>query len=146
MTRGNWATRVRGGSPPSADNENALEPLVVRYHPGEKYEPHHDLFDLCDLPQKPRRHLTFLIYLNTMDESAGAHTTFRGSRCRSRPRRGRRFFNDVLDNGHGDEDGARLRGAGGGRRTRSTAGSGEIPDRVVDAQGRGGPLRSAGGR
>ena len=24
---------------------------VVRYHPGEKYDPHHDLFDLCDFPQ-----------------------------------------------------------------------------------------------
>ena len=46
-----------------------LEPLqVVRYHPGEKYEAHHDLFDLCDFPQKPRRHLTFLIYLNNLPE------------------------------------------------------------------------------
>eukprot|EP00965_Chrysotila_dentata_P242756 6205031-Pleurochrysis_carterae.AAC.2 len=24
---------------------------IVRYHAGEKYEPHHDLFDICDFPQ-----------------------------------------------------------------------------------------------
>ena len=46
-----------------------LEPLqVVRYHAGEKYDPHHDLFDICDFPQKPRRHLTFLIYLSDLPE------------------------------------------------------------------------------
>ena len=28
---------------------------VVRYFPGQKYDPHHDLFDICDFPQKPRR-------------------------------------------------------------------------------------------
>ena len=89
----------------SGYNENALEPLqVVRYHPGEKYEPHHDLFDLCDLPQKPRRHLTFLIYLNTMDENAGAHTTFPRLKVSIPPKAGTALvFNDVLDNGHDDE-------------------------------------------
>ena len=107
MTRGNWAvTRVRERIAAfSGYNENALEPLqVVRYHPGEKYEPHHDLFDLCDLPQKPRRHLTFLIYLNTMDENAGAHTTFPRLKVSIPPKAGTALvFNDVLDNGHDDE-------------------------------------------
>ena len=32
-----------------------LESLqMVRYHPGEKYESHHDSFDLCDFAQRPR--------------------------------------------------------------------------------------------
>ena len=148
---------------------------MVRYHPGEKYEPHHDLFDLCDFPQasrardalrddadsvmqsarvvvvvaavavvvavmvavvlvavvlvtvvaiiiitchrpsvavlgivgrhhlcfslqvtighrsllpaqKPRRHLTFLIYLNDMPDEHGGHTTFPRLNLRIRPK------------------------------------------------------------
>ena len=74
-----------------------LEPLqVVRYHPGEKYEPHHDLFDLCDFPQKPRRHLTFLIYLNDMEDGAGGDTTFPRLHLSIRPEKGMALvFNDV---------------------------------------------------
>lgn len=42
----------------------ALEPLqVVRYEPGQHYAPHMDSFDVCDFDRRPRRHLTFLIYM-----------------------------------------------------------------------------------
>ena len=50
----NWAVkRIRERiSAFSGYGDHMLEPLqVVRYHPGEKYEAHHDLFDLCDFPQ-----------------------------------------------------------------------------------------------
>ena len=83
-----------------------LEPLqVVRYHPGEKYEAHHDLFDLCDFPQKPRRHLTFLIYLNELPaDSPGGETTFPRMRLAIRPEKNMALvFNDVLDSGMDDE-------------------------------------------
>ena len=85
--------------------DHMLEPLqVVRYHPGEKYEPHHDLFDLCDFPQKPRRHLTFLIYLNDLPEGAGGDTTFPRLRLSIKPEaRMALVFNDVLDSGMDDE-------------------------------------------
>ena len=82
-----------------------LDPLqVVRYHPGEKYEPHHDSFDLCDFPQKPRRHLTFLIYLNDLPLSAGGATTFPRLKLSIQPEKHMALvFNDVLDNGLDDE-------------------------------------------
>ena len=77
---------------------------VVRYHPGEKYEPHHDLFDLCDFPQKPRRHLTFLIYLNDLPAGAGGATTFPRLNLAVQPEKGMALvFNDVLDSGMDDE-------------------------------------------
>ena len=46
----NWAVAsVRARISASGYADHMLEPLqVVRYHEGEKYEPHHDLFDLCD--------------------------------------------------------------------------------------------------
>jgi len=89
----------------SGYDDSMLEPLqVVRYFPGEKYEPHHDLFDLCDFPQKPRRHLTFLIYLNDMPDDHGGHTTFPRLSLRIRPQaRMALVFNDVLDSGMDDE-------------------------------------------
>ena len=85
--------------------DHMLEPLqVVRYHPGEKYEPHHDSFDLCDFPQKPRRHLTFLIYLNDMGAGDGGETTFPRLGLAIRPEEGMALvFNDVVDNGMDDE-------------------------------------------
>ena len=85
--------------------DHMLEPLqVVRYHAGEKYEAHHDLFDLCDFPQKPRRHLTFLIYLNGLSEGEGGETTFPRLNLAVRPEKGMALvFNDVLDNGMDDE-------------------------------------------
>lgn len=104
---GNWAvSAVRERIAAfSGYADHALEPLqVVRYHPGEKYEPHHDLFDLCDFPQKPRRHLTFLIYLNDMPGGAGGDTTFPRLSLAIRPEKGTALvFNDVLDSGMDDE-------------------------------------------
>ena len=103
----NWAVhRVRQRiSAFSGYEDHHLEPLqVVRYFPGQKYDPHHDLFDICDFPQKPRRHLTFLIYLNSMPGDAGGHTTFPRLNVRVQPTaRTALVFNDVLDNGLDDE-------------------------------------------
>jgi len=103
----NWAVkRIRARiSAFSGYEDHQLEPLqVVRYHPGQKYEAHHDLFDLCDFPQKPRRHMTFLIYLNDMDEGAGGDTTFPRMGLAVRPEKHMALvFNDVLDNGMDDE-------------------------------------------
>lgn len=103
----NWAVdAIRSRISHFSGYEDAmLEPLqVVRYHPGEKYEPHHDLFDICDFPQKPRRHLTFLIYLNDLPEGAGGHTTFPRLNLRIRPKAYTALaFNDVLDSGMDDE-------------------------------------------
>ncbi|KAL3920043.1 MAG: hypothetical protein SGPRY_005402, partial [Prymnesium sp.] len=89
----------------SGYDESMLEPLqVVRYHAGEKYEAHHDLFDLCDFDQKPRRHVTFLIYLNDMPDEQGGHTTFPRLNLRVRPQAGMALvFNDVIDSGMDDE-------------------------------------------
>ena len=82
-----------------------LEPLqVVRYHPGEKYESHHDSFDLCDFAQRPRRHLTFLIYLNDLPGGGAGHTAFPRLNLQLEPKaRAALVFNDVLDNGQDDE-------------------------------------------
>ena len=103
----NWAVqKVRERiSAFSGYEDHHLEPLqVVRYFPGQKYDPHHDLFDICDFPQKPRRHLTFLIYLNSMPGDAGGHTSFPRLNVRVQPTaRTALVFNDVLDNGLDDE-------------------------------------------
>ena len=154
MTRGNWAvTRVRERIAAfSGYNENALEPLqVVRYHPGEKYEPHHDLFDLCDLPQKPRRHLTFLIYLNDMEEGAGGTRPSRGSTSRSSPRKnGARLQRRPRQWPRRREDGARRRRPPkSGRQVRDQLlDPGETLHRCasVDAQGRVGAYSDGHGR
>ena len=84
---------------------------MVRYQPGEKYEPHHDSFDTCDFAQRPRRHLTFLIYLNDVPGDDGPYAAY-GSGVTAFPRlnvqiapkaRAALVFNDVLDNGQDDE-------------------------------------------
>lgn len=103
----NWAVRaVRARIAAFSGYDDAqLEPLqVVRYHEGELYEPHHDSFDLCDFPQKPRRHLTFLIYLNDLPLEAGGATTFPRLSLTIQPRKHMALvFNDVLDSGVDDE-------------------------------------------
>ena len=79
-------------------------PQVVRYQPGEKYEAHHDYFDLCDFEQRPRRHLTFLIYLNDLPGEDGGATSFPRLNVHVQPKaRSALVFNDVLDNGMDDE-------------------------------------------
>jgi prolyl 4-hydroxylase len=51
-----------------------IEPLqVVRYHPGEKYDSHHDFFHHVSGP-KGQRYGTILVYLN--DEFEGGTTSF----------------------------------------------------------------------
>ena len=89
-----------------------LEPLqVVRYERGQKYEGHHDFFDVCDLEDKVsngRRQITFLIYLVGMPEGEnGGGTRFPELNLEVMPEQGSAIvFNDCFDNG--DEDGRSL--------------------------------------
>ena len=91
---------------------NLLEPLqVVRYERGQKYEGHHDFFDVCDVEDKVsngRRQVTFLIYLVGMPEGeAGGGTRFPDLKLEVRPEQGSAVvFNDCFDNG--EEDGRTL--------------------------------------
>jgi prolyl 4-hydroxylase len=89
-----------------------IEPLqVVRYERGQKYEGHHDFFDVCDLEDKSengRRQVTFLIYLVDMpaDENGGG-TRFPELSIEVAPEQGSAIvFNDCFDNG--EEDGRSL--------------------------------------
>ena len=50
-------------------NPNPNPHQVVKYQQGQKYEGHHDFFDVCDVEDKThngRRQITFLIYLRGM--------------------------------------------------------------------------------
>uniref|UniRef100_A0A7S4EWB3 Fe2OG dioxygenase domain-containing protein n=1 Tax=Chrysotila carterae TaxID=13221 RepID=A0A7S4EWB3_CHRCT len=88
--------------------ERNIEPLqVVRYYQGQKYDSHHDFFDLCDLDDKAkhgRRQMTFLIYLVDMPEGeTGGGTSFPELNVAATPERGSAVvFNDCLDNGAED--------------------------------------------
>jgi len=88
--------------------ENLLEPLqVVKYQQGQKYEGHHDFFDVCDVEDKRyngRRQVTFLIYLKGMPPGeSGGGTAFPELKLEVAPEQGSAVvFNDCLDNG--DED------------------------------------------
>ena len=89
-----------------------IEPLqVVRYERGQKYEGHHDFFDVCDLEDKVhngRRQITFLIYLADMPEGEdGGGTRFPDLNLEVMPEKGSAIvFNDCFDNG--EEDGRSL--------------------------------------
>lgn len=89
-----------------------LEPLqVVRYEQGQKYEGHHDFFDVCDLEDKThngRRQVTFLIYLVDMPAGEqGGGTRFPELQLEVAPEKGSAVvFNDCFDNGA--EDGRSL--------------------------------------
>mmetsp|Transcript_33970 Transcript_33970/g.89350 ORF Transcript_33970/g.89350 Transcript_33970/m.89350 type:complete len:525 (-) Transcript_33970:385-1959(-) len=89
-----------------------LEPLqVVRYEQGQKYEGHHDFFDVCDLEDKAgngRRQVTFLIYLVDMPEGEkGGGTAFPELKLEVAPEQGSAVvFNDCHD--WGGEDGRSL--------------------------------------
>jgi hypothetical protein len=89
-----------------------LEPLqVVRYERGQKYEGHHDYFDVCDLEDKTssgRRQVTFLIYLVDMPPGEeGGGTSFPDLNLEVRPEQGSAIvFNDCHD--WGGEDGRSL--------------------------------------
>ena len=74
--------------------ENHIEPLqLVRYLPGQQFEPHNDWFDRCDVREFLRggeRRLTVLIYLNDLDDldepaTAGGATSFPELGVRVRP-------------------------------------------------------------
>mmetsp|Transcript_38486 Transcript_38486/g.80840 ORF Transcript_38486/g.80840 Transcript_38486/m.80840 type:complete len:732 (+) Transcript_38486:224-2419(+) len=92
--------------------ENLIEPLqVVRYQQGQKYDGHHDFFDVCDLEDKQqngRRQVTFLIYLVDMPEGEdGGGTGFPELKIEAAPEQGSAIvFNDCFDNGA--EDGRSL--------------------------------------
>jgi prolyl 4-hydroxylase len=89
-----------------------LEPLqVVRYERGQKYEGHHDFFDVCDVEDKTtngRRQVTFLIYLVDMPPGEeGGGTRFPELQLEVAPEKGSAIvFNDCFDNGA--EDGRTL--------------------------------------
>jgi len=86
----------------------------VHYEKGQKYDGHHDFFDICDLDDKSssgRRQVTFLIYLNNMPPGeTGGGTSFPELKLEVQPEQGSAVvFNDCLDNGH--EDGRSLHAA-----------------------------------
>jgi prolyl 4-hydroxylase len=88
--------------------EPMIEPLqVVRYQQGQKYDGHHDFFDVCDLEDKSasgRRQVTFLIYLLAMPEGeSGGGTGFPELKLEVAPEQGSAVvFNDCFDNGEED--------------------------------------------
>ena len=93
----------------SGYEEDLIEPLqVVRYERGQKYEGHHDFFDVCDLDDKVsngRRQVTFLIYLVDMPEGeTGGGTRFPELNLEVAPQKGSAIvFNDCFDNGAEDQ-------------------------------------------
>ena len=96
----------------SGYDDHMLEPLqVVRYERGQKYEGHHDFFDVCDLDDKRyngRRQVTFLIYLVDMPAGElGGGTRFPELNIEVTPEQGSAIvFNDCFD--WGGEDGRSL--------------------------------------
>jgi len=92
----------------SGYREGEIEPLqVVRYQQGQKYEGHHDFFDICDVGDKQssgRRQVTFLIYLVGMPEGeTGGGTGFPDLGLVVAPEAGSAIvFNDCLDGGAED--------------------------------------------
>lgn len=71
--------------------EANLEPLqLVRYLPGQSFEPHNDWFDACDVREAFRggeRRLTVLVYLNSVPDDGGGGTRFPELGVRVRPRK-----------------------------------------------------------
>ena len=57
-----------------------IEPLqLVKYTAGQRYEPHFDYGEACDYEENlhyGHRHVTMLVYLNSVPESAGGYTAF----------------------------------------------------------------------
>ena len=93
----------------SGYNVHLIEPLqIVKYQQGQKYEGHHDFFDVCDLEDKEhngRRQVTFLIYLKAMPPGeTGGGTGFPDLKLEVAPEQGSAIvFNDCLDNGEEDQ-------------------------------------------
>ena len=84
-----------------------IEPLqFLKYTEGQRYEPHFDYGEACDYEENlsnGHRHVTMLVYLNTVPEEYGGHTTFPTLNLRVSPRaHSAVVFNDCLPNGEED--------------------------------------------
>jgi len=80
---------------------------VVHYAPGQLYEPHTDALDGCDLSHRfygGRRALTFIIYLNDLDDGdTGGSTRFPALGLNVRPLKNAALVFENYD-AHGNED------------------------------------------
>ena len=84
-----------------------IEPLqLVKYVDGQKYEPHFDYGEACDFEENlsnGHRHVTMLIYLNSVPEERGGYTSFPKLNLRLSPAAYAAIvFNDCLPNGEED--------------------------------------------
>jgi len=84
-----------------------IEPLqLVKYLPGQKYEPHFDYGAACDYEENMangHRHVTMLVYLNSVPDEYNAHTTFPKLSIKMNPvAHSAIVFNDCLPNGQED--------------------------------------------
>ena len=84
-----------------------IEPLqLVRYTDGQRYEPHFDYGEACDFEENlshGHRHVTMLVYLNSVPEAHGGHTSFPKLNLRLQPlAHAAIVFNDCLPNGEED--------------------------------------------
>ena len=84
-----------------------IEPLqLVKYVDGQKYEPHFDYGEACDFEENlgnGHRHVTMLVYLNTVPADRGGYTSFPKLNLRLSPSAHAAIvFNDCLPNGEED--------------------------------------------
>ena len=84
-----------------------IEPLqLVKYVDGQKYEPHFDYGEACDYEENlanGHRHVTMLVYLNTVPKEYGGHTSFPKLNLQLSPSAHTALvFNDCLPNGQED--------------------------------------------
>ena len=83
-----------------------MAPPCGRYVDGQRYEPHFDYGEACDFEENianGHRHVTMLVYLNTVPEAHEGWTTFPKLNLRVSPRAGSAVvFNDCLPNGEED--------------------------------------------
>uniref|UniRef100_A0A7S0LN79 Fe2OG dioxygenase domain-containing protein n=1 Tax=Coccolithus braarudii TaxID=221442 RepID=A0A7S0LN79_9EUKA len=84
-----------------------IEPLqLVKYVPGQKYEPHFDYGAACDYEENlnnGHRHVTLLVYLSSLPDEYLAHTHFPKLSVKVTPTaHDAVVFNDCLSNGQED--------------------------------------------
>jgi prolyl 4-hydroxylase len=84
-----------------------IEPLqLVKYVDGQRYEPHFDYGEACDFEENMHsghRHVTMLVYLNSVPEESGGFTVFPKLGIRLSPvAQSAITFNDCLPNGEED--------------------------------------------
>ena len=92
---------------PHTDPYDYIEPLqLVKYTEGQRYEPHFDFGEACDYEENlsnGHRHVTMLVYLNTVPEEYGGHTAFPKLGLQVSPLANSAIvFNDCLPNGQED--------------------------------------------